>query len=90
MGRHVASDEELMRRADVAAANYRKWAADQKAKGDDEGYERLNKKAAGIDRRYGSNSPPMPPLKSGSGCALLLVALAAMPAGAWEITRVFS
>lgn len=79
-----------MRRADVAEANYRKWAEDQKAKGDNEGYVRLNKKADGIGRRYGSNSPPMPAVKSGSGCALLLVALAAMPAGAWEITRVFS
>lgn len=79
-----------MRRADVAAENYRAWAERQKAKGDNEGYERLNKKAAGIDRRYGSNSPPMPAVKSGSGCALLLVALAAMPAGAWEITRVFT
>lgn len=79
-----------MRRADKAEADYRAWAARQKDQGDDAGYERLNKKADGIGRRYGSKSPPMPPVKSGSGCALLLIALAAMPAGAWEITRVFS
>lgn len=84
-------DDEAMRRAQVAEDNYRAWAERERAKGDAETADRLNKKADALHRTHGKPAvqpgvtAPKFAKGNGWGCVVILMAIATAPVGVWQI-----